>query len=80
MRFQMCNVVWYDGANAYVSKFVLPSDEKVARNETVKYLSGNGEVLKIDYLYPVDLDNIVALKNGDPEQMTTYERFKTMFF
>lgn len=93
------NVVWYDGVGAYVSKFILqiervlrdgyvhlePTSESKHRLED--YLTGNGEVLKYDALYEVDLDNIVAFKNyeksdlrSEKELFAAYDRFKRMWF
>lgn len=85
-KWYMCNVVWYDGSDAYVSKFVLKVTEECVTEESEglvgQYLNGNGEVLKIDPLYSVDFDNIVALKDykEQPELQTAYERFKNMWF
>lgn len=31
MKYSMYNVVWYDGVDAYVTKFVLPGNEKEAK-------------------------------------------------
>lgn len=96
----MINVVWYDGGNAYVSKFIgqfkTSEDENGLIKENItsetiskieEYLSGNGEVLKFDALYPMDFDNITALKNYENskdeyeiEQFAAYERFKAMWF
>ena len=85
----MVNAVFYDGQNAYVSKFIVKGDDydpfitinpdSEARIE--EYLSGNGELLKIDILYSVDFDNIIALKDADePELQCAYQRFKEMYF
>ena len=96
----MINVVWYDGSEAYVSKFVGQAeaieddlgliteeltDETI--NKIKEYLSGNGEALKFDMLYPMDFDNIVALKGNEKstieheiELFAAYERFKSMWF
>jgi len=90
-KWWMCNVVWYDGTDAFVSKFVLQAeDDEItadSRYRVSKYLDGNGEVLKIDPLYPVDFDNIVALKTyenssleSEIEQFAAYDRFKEMWF
>ena len=84
-KWWMCNVVWYDGCDAFVSKFILKCDlggiteesEGLLRQE----LNGNGELLKVDKLYPVDFDNIVALKDTEqPELQEAYNRFKDMWF
>ena len=84
-KWWMCNVVWYDGVDAYVSKFVLRCDENGVTQESEglvgQYLNGNGEVLKIDRLYPVTLENIVALKDSKEEQQQwAYNRFNEFYF
>lgn len=89
----MCNVVWYDGTDAFVSKFVLQYDrisEKITKESeglVGQYLTGNGELLKIDVLYAIDFESIAALKtykdskhNTEAELFTAYERFKEMWF
>lgn len=80
----LVNVVWYDGVEAYVTKFVLPVDEsyqltKETKSKVRKYLDGNGEVLKFDTCYPVSLDNILAFKD-DIDNSAIYNRFETMYF
>lgn len=86
MNFRMTNVVWYDGVNAYVSKFILEYDmENNLKDESLKalryYLEGNGELLKVDSLYPVNFTNIVSMeKNGTDEQKVAVQRFRRMFF
>ena len=85
-KWWMCNVVWYDGSAAFVSKFILKCDLEGVTEESEgllgQTLSGNGELLKIDRLYPVDFDNIVALKDytEQPELQEAYNRFKDMWF
>ena len=85
-KWWMCNVVWYDGSDAFVSKFVLQADDEGITEDSKRkvrtYLDGNGEVLKFDRLYSVDFDNILALRDytEQPELQTAYERFKEMWF
>ena len=88
-RWIMTNVVFYDGSNAYVSKFIIKADTDepfrsiLAESEIAleDYLSGNGEILKIDPLYTVNLDNIIALKDcDDAELKCAYDRFNEMYF
>ena len=88
-KWVMTNVVFYDGINAYVSKFVIKADEDepftLVNEDSMKkvadYLSGNGEILKVDILYAVDFDNIVALKDADDAELRcAYDRFKEMYF
>ena len=38
------------------------------------------EVLKIDALYPLTFDNIIALKDGNDIEKCIFERFNDMFF
>lgn len=89
----MCNVVWYDGTDAFVSKFILQYDrisEKVTEQSeglVGQMTCGNGEVLKIDVLYAMDFENIVALKScenaeleSEKQLFAAYERFKEMWF
>lgn len=33
MKYSMYNVVWYDGVDAYVTKYVLPENEKEAKKK-----------------------------------------------
>ncbi len=91
IKFWMCNVVWYDGSAAFVSKFILQSEDdeitEDSKRKVRQYLNGNGEVLKIDPLFTVDFDNIVALKTFENstseyelEQFAAYDRFKNMWF
>lgn len=98
MQWIMTNVVWYDGVNAFVTKFIVQSEtdkEKIGTDQywsvtkeserkIREYLDGNGEVLKIDPLYGVDFDNIIALEQCDEEykkaEREAVERFKQMYF
>lgn len=82
MRYSMYNVVIYDGIDAYVSKFVLVTDEQQAMYDLKKYWSGvgyDGEILKIDKLYPLELRNIIAFEDNE-EYKNTFERFEEMYF
>ena len=81
----LVNVVWYDGVDSFVSKFVLETvNNQVTTSSRVKvenYLKGNGELLKLDVLYKVSLDNIVAFKGSDDDELqVAYQRFDTMYF
>ena len=88
-RWIMTNVVYYDGCDAYVSKFIIKADPDSPFNSILAesemaledYISGNGDILKIDPLYTVNLDNIVALKDCDDEELKcAYARFNEMYF
>ena len=83
--FSLANVVWYDGVDSFVSKFILETEggqvTTKARNKVVEYLRGNGELLKLDVLYKLSLDNIVAFKDSNDEELqVAYARFDTMYF
>ena len=89
IKWVLVNAVFYDGSNAYVSKFVVKADEdkpfdKVSVESECKiadYLSGNGELLKIDILYDVNFDNILAFKDADDAELRcAYDRFKEIYF
>lgn len=65
MKYSIYNVVWYDGVDAYVSKFILKSNPEQAQGDLQDYWNRNGydgEVLKLDYLYSVNLENIFSFK------------------
>lgn len=82
MRYSMYNAVIYDGIDAYVSKFVLVTDEQQAMYDLKKYWSAvgyDGEILKIDKLYPLELRNIIAFEDNE-EYKNTFERFNEMYF
>lgn len=85
-KFYLVNVVWYDGSDAYVSKFILEADgqeiTKDASERLEKYLRGNGEILKVDILYSVTLDYIMGYKvaEKEPELTAAYDRFNSMYF
>ena len=89
--FYMCNVVWYDGDEAYVSKFVLececdPEYGTVkgatvdAKEKVERYLSGNGEILKIEPYSRYDLELITGLSRLEGEMFAAYGRFNEMYF
>ena len=81
-EWYLVNVVWYDGVEAYVSKFILQCDEgeltEDSKKRTEEYLDGNGEILKFDVCYAVKLENIIAYKNSDHQEI--YQRFEEMWF
>lgn len=84
MKYSMYNVVWYDGVEAYVAKFVLSRNEKKAKDELLDWWYENGydgEILKLDSLYDVTLENIIALRNDcNDVNKRAYERFEKMYF
>lgn len=82
--FKLCNVVLYDGSDAYVCKYVLRSKgydeiDDESKKLIEEELKGNGDILKIDILHEVSLDNIKAFNNA-PEYKTVYDRFKKLWF
>lgn len=85
-NWSLVNVVWYDGSDAYVSKFILRTEgyEKLTEESEGllgQYLSGNGEILKTDILYNLTFENIMAMENEeDVEKVTAFNRFKEMYF
>lgn len=82
MRYSMYNVVIYDGVHAYVSKFILSTDEKKANEDLQNYWSTNcfdGEILKIDRLYFMKFNKILSLKD-EGKYKNTFERFEEMYF
>ena len=83
MKYSIYNVVWYDGVDAYVSKFVLNTNKEQAEKDLCNYWSLNGfdgDILKIDQLYMVKFENINALKNGDAKERNTFNHFIEMYF
>ena len=83
--FGLFNVVWYDGYVAYVSKFILEHHDgeitPVAMGKLEKYLNGNGEILKIDYRYTIEFDDIIELNESTATQdKLAVDRFKKMYF
>lgn len=76
----MYNVVWYDGCDAYVTKFILPSDEKEAKKGLAKWWEYDGDILKLDMLYYMSLENILALRNGSDNEISVFNRFEEMYF
>lgn len=83
--FGLFNVVWYDGYDAYVSKFILEHHDgnitPVAMGKLEKYLNGNGEILKVEFRCAIDFDNIIEM-NGSTESCdkSAIDRFKKMYF
>lgn len=85
-NWSLVNVVWYDGTDAYVSKFILRTEGHKKLTEESEgllgqYLSGNGEILKTDILYNLTFENIMAMENEeDVEKVTAFNMFKEMYF
>lgn len=83
--FGLFNVVYYDGCEAYVNKFILLQDHGKIAQESLerleKYINGNGDILKIDYLYPLSYNNIRAMETSDDKEIkASVDRFALMYF
>ena len=85
--FGLFNVVWYDGYEAYVSKFILECHDgnitPCAMSKLEKYLNGNGEILKVDYRHAIEFDDIIELNESTATQdnlAVELRRFKKMYF
>lgn len=91
-EYTLCNVVAYDGCDAYVIKFILDrSNEKESHELAVEYCATGGmELLKVDWLYSLTFDEIVAMgsvenyESGatalDQLKINAVRRFKEMYF
>lgn len=80
--YSMYNAVIYDGEDAYVTKWILKTDELLAIEDLLKYWSAkgfDGEVLKIYKLYSMDFRSIIALEDNE-EYKNTFKRFEEMYF
>lgn len=82
MKYSLFNVVWYDGVDAYVTKFILKSD-KNGKRDLLNYWEErgfDGRILEVDLLYSVSLENILSFSNGDDEYKRAFDYFKEMYF
>ena len=81
-EFMLVNVVFYDGQDAFVSKFVLATKDgeltMASRKRVKEYMAGNGEILKIDPQYAVTIDNIMAYKEN-PDMAHVFDRWVKMY-
>ena len=78
-KWNLVNVVVYDGVDAYVSKFVFNGDDEKQWRKDFYSMRYDGEALKFDFLYSVSLENILAFKE-DKKTLCIYERFESMYF
>lgn len=79
-KYVMCNVVCYDGCDAWVSKFILRNYDKKEQLKDIDMMGYHAEVLKIDVLYELEPDNIIAiLTNDEHENRIISERYKDMY-
>lgn len=83
MKYSIYNVVWYDGVDAFVTKWILPTNEQQAFKDLQHYWNTqgyDGEVLKLDKLYEVSFDNIVSMKQYGDIRKDTFTSFEEMYF
>lgn len=83
--FGLFNVVWYDGCEAHLSKFILEQNGgKItprAMGKIEKYINGNGEILKVDFRYTIDFDDIIEMNVSTASyDKLAINRFKKMYF
>ena len=64
-KWYMYNVVCYDGVDAYVVKFIAHTDSELCDIDVRKHFSqySDTEVVKVDGLYPLTIENIIAFYN-----------------
>ena len=79
-KWALYNTVWFDGCDAWVSKFILPSQktEKELINEIEK-CGYDGSVLLIEKCYDLTLENIIAMSEEETYKCVI-DRFSNMFF
>lgn len=79
-KWALYNTVWYDGCDAWISKFILPSQktEKELMKEIEK-CGYDGNVLLIEKNYDLSLENIIAM-SCEKEYSCVLDRFKDMYF
>lgn len=82
----LCNVVIYDGVESKIKKMVVKINFDNGFNEELEYVTSfikayenEAEMLKIDLLYEVSLDNIIAFREV-PSLAEAYDDFITMYF
>lgn len=83
MKYSIYNVVWYDGVDAFVTKWILPTEEQRANKDLSHFgdkQGYDGEILKLDKLYEVSFDNIVSMKQYSDLRKDTFTRFEEMYF
>lgn len=80
-RWYLYNFVFYDGVDAFVSKFIAPENlELDSARKLISKMGYDGELLKVDSLYPLSFDNIVAMREGNNSERCAFERFNDMYF
>ena len=78
-KWNLVNVVVYDGVDAYVSKFVFRGEDEKQWRKDFYSMNYDEVALKFDCLYPVSLENILAFKE-DNKTYHIYEKFESMYF
>ena len=83
--FGLFNVVWYDGCEAYVSKFILEiNGVKItprAMGKLESYIKGNGEILKVDFRHTIDFDDIIEMNESTASyDKLLIDKYKKMYF
>lgn len=87
-KWMLVNVVIYDGVDAFVNKRIVPysEDKGTYTDEAVKdlaiyYFDYGMEVLKIDTLYTLTFENIMAFNNcGDRKLEDAFRAWTRMYF
>ena len=83
--FGLFNVVWYDGYEAYVSKFILEHHKgnitPSAMSKLEDYLKGNGEILKVDYRFSITFEDITKMiESTESSDKLIIDQFSKMYF
>ena len=83
--FGLFNVVWYDGYEAYVSKFILEHKAGKITLRTMgkleNYINDGGEILKVEFRYTIEIDDIIEMNESTAiNDKLAIDRFKKMYF
>lgn len=83
LKFWLCNVVVYDGCDSFVVKQIVQAENgiitKDSKDRLIMLYKGNADVLKFDLLYPLSLENVIAMKN-DEQYKNVYIDFEALYF
>ena len=80
-KWYLYNFVFYDGVDAFVSKFIVPENTSLENaRELISKMGYDAELLKVDKLYSLTFDNIVAMRDGNNSERCAFERFHDMYF
>lgn len=83
MKYSLYNVVWYDGVQAFVTKFILKSNKEDAKQDLSDFwveMGYDGRILELDELYNVTLKNIISFQAGNEEEKRAFRYFEQMYF